>query len=279
MTNLVDLHLHTIYSDGSYSPEELVDLCRVSGFSHIALTDHDTYTGVPAAIEYSGKTGGPKIIPACEMSCHFRGDEVHILGYHISFDNTLFNALLEKLRAYNEVRIRKILEIVNSSGYSIKFSDVKPFATGGICLAPQLISALFNSGQLSNSTEGFEFLKKYLLEDSPDFVYHENHPEEILSSCKAAKVITSLAHPHKLKNFNSIFELIDMGIDGIEYYYPNVPGDRKKVLDDLVREKNLIRTGGSDFHGIYKTTKIGDGQVPFSVIEGLNALRERKNQQ
>lgn len=270
MSGKVDLHIHTIFSDGSMTPEKIVELSIKKGLSHIAITDHDTRAGVMRAIEHSKRLNGPEVIPAVEFSSHLNGDEVHILAYYIPFDNAISDELLSKAREYNLRRFLKVLKVVNRAGFNVEIDDFPEINHGVTVLAPQIMKTLVSKGQLSSEQEGFEFFKNYLVEQSPDFVYHDNHPSEIIELCKAAGAISSIAHPHKLHFDENLIEVIKMGVDAIEYFYPHVPDTKRQLNDELIKEHNLLKTGGSDFHAAYKPgIDLGDAQVPVIVVEKM----------
>jgi len=274
MTKAIDLHMHTTYSDGSFSPEKLVELCHQSNLTHISITDHDTAGAYYPAKKHSESIGGPEIIPGIEFSTHHKGKDIHILAYYIPFDNADFRKLFDKSLENNRYRISLIAEKLQKLGFPISASDIKSEHDSGVCMGPQIIKPLRARGIIADDKAGEKFFKEYLSTGAPAYVPNSVHPGEILDLCRSAGAVTSIAHPHKIHDFSIVSDLIEMGVMGLEYYYPGMDSDDKEKLFDLAKKHELILTGGSDFHGKYSDSNVGDGCVPLDV---LSEIRKRRN--
>jgi predicted metal-dependent phosphoesterase TrpH len=274
MNKAIDLHMHTTYSDGSYSPEKLVELCHQSNLTHISITDHDTAGAYYPAKKHSESIGGPEIIPGIEFSAHHKGRDVHILAYYIPLNDAAFQKLCDKALENNRYRISLIAEKLQKLGFPISASDITPEHDSGVCMGPQIIKPLRNRGIILDENDGENFFKEYLSAGAPAYVPNSENPGEILDICRSAGAVTSIAHPHKIRDFSIVSDLIEMGAMGLEYYYPGVDSDDKEKLFDLAKKHELILTGGSDFHGKYSHTNLSDGCVPVEVLSEIQQMRE-----
>ncbi len=274
MKNYIDLHIHTTYSDGSLSPEEVVELCIELNLTHISITDHDTAGSFIPAKEHSDRIGGPEIIPGIEFSANHKGRDIHLLAYYIPFDDENFIKLFEKVKKKNRQRVALIAEKLGKLGFPINISDIKPDHDSGVCMGPQILKPLRDRGAIFNEIDGDIFIKKYISQGAPAYVPHTITPVEILDICRNSGAVTSIAHPHKIRDFSIVLDLIDMGAMGLEYYYPKVSPEKKEKILALANKHELILTGGSDFHGRYSNTKLGDGCVPFDVLSGIQVKRD-----
>ncbi len=274
MNKAIDLHMHTTYSDGSYSPEELVELCHQSNLTHISITDHDTAGAYYPAKKHSELIGGPEIIPGIEFSVHHKGKDIHLLAYYIPFDNAEFQKLCDKALENNRNRISLIAEKLQKLGFPISASDIQSEHDSGVCMGPQIIKPLRARGKIFDENDGEKFFKEYLSSGAPAYVPNSENPGEILDICRSAGAVTSIAHPHKIRNYSIVSDLIEMGVMGLEYYYPEMDSDDKEKLFNLAEKHELILTGGSDFHGRYSNTELGDGCVP---VEVLTKIQQKKD--
>ena len=274
---MIDLHTHTVFSDGSMTPRELVDEAVKYGSTHLSVTDHDTISGINEAIEHSKEVNGPEIITGIEFSCHHKREDIHILAYYIPLDNPALNGFLESKYAKREERFRCVIDKLAKLGFPIKPDDVKAYAPGGMKMAPQIVKVLFDKNFIKSEKEAKHFVREYLMPGKKAYVEHGDNPDEIISFFHNLGSVTSLAHPNKIHDFSIVCDVISMGIDGLEFYYPNIIGEKRKKLALLIKENQLIATGGSDFHGVYSDSKLGSGNVPQSVLKDIQkALKSLK---
>lgn len=244
---IADLHTHTIYSDGLFTPEQIVDLAVKKSLNALAITDHDTTLGVNRAVERSKLYKKFFIIPGIELSCTYEEEEVHILGYFIDNDSYDIMELTRKMEKERLGRAKKIILKLNELGIHISLYDVKQMATGNIVGRPHIARALIKNGWVENMNEAFN---KYLGKDK--LAYIERYK---LSLEKGINIIHNnggiavIAHPGLIKKEEAIYKCIELGIDGMEVIHSkHLKGQIVKLID-IANKYNLIKTGGSDFHG------------------------------
>ncbi len=283
MKDLVDLHLHTNASDGDLSSEGLVDLAISRGLKAMAITDHDTVDGIRTALDYSAKND-IEVIPGIEISCKEkeRGfDEVHVLGLFIDSKNKSLLEMTQRIKQNRIEQKKQIIGKLNELGFDIDFSEVKDsvkFSFG----RPHIAAVL-----LKNYPDRFDSIQdvfdQYLKVGKPAYI----GIREITRIADAIKIIKEsggipiLAHPGVFRQEDSL-ELIDyflgLGGKGIETYYPYdkvysiSPEDSNKRINfynKVAKEKNLLVSGGSDYHGSIRPTDLGEIEIPYSVVEKL----------
>jgi len=272
---IIDLHTHTTASDGSLTPVELVRYAYNKGIAAIAVTDHDTMTGVESAAE-EGKKLGIEVVPGVEISVDFK-PEMHLLGYFFNKGyESIFN-ILKELREKREQRNPKIIKKLNEMGFDITLSEAESLAMGGIVGRPHIARVMMNKGYVSSIAEAFD---KYLASGRPAYFKKEKlNPEEGISVIAGAGGIPVLAHPvHLNMDFSQLDSLLgnlaDKGLKGIEAYYTDNTEEQTMEFVRLADKHNLLVTGGSDFHGSFKTDiEIGIGKgnlkVPYILLEKL----------
>ncbi len=254
---LQDLHLHSTFSDGALTPSELVRTAKSKGLKLIAITDHDTVSGVAEGIE-EGKKLKINVLPGIEVSTYDEG-EVHILGYNIDCLNN--DNIKNFLNDLTERRIKRNIEIIkklNSLGYKIDYKEIIADQSGSVGRY-RIAKILKQKGYVASESEAFEKLLK------------KGRPAHVdsfkLSPLKAIEIIVGeggipvLAHP-KLISFYSEIEnyikiLCDAGLKGIECYYPAHTNSDVKELVTLCNKYKLIKTGGSDFHSDSSVCSVG----------------------
>lgn len=250
-TKYYDLHLHTTYSDGTFSVKELLERAKKNGMSGISITDHDTMDGIEEGIEESKKIG-VDFIPGIEFSCSLEGLEIHILGYFLDIHCEKLKIKLEKLKEARDERNIKIVKKLNDRGLKITLEDIKKEAVGNIVSRAHICNAMMNKGYVYSKGEAF---KQYLGRTGSAYVEkRDSNPIEIIKLIKECGGISSLAHPificESREKIEKLLEkLIDAGLDGIETNYSSYTSKEKKYFSKLADKYNLLKTGGSDFHG------------------------------
>ena len=278
MDKFIDLHVHSTASDGSMSPAELVRYASSRGLSAIALTDHDTVLGVESA-EDEGKKVGLEVIPGVEISVLFK-PEMHILGYFFSDDYMKIRPVLEKLRKNREERNPKIINKLNEMGFDITMEEVEQEASGGVVGRLHIAKILTSKGYVESVQEAFE---KYLSHGRPAYFSKEKLlPEEGIREITRTGGIAVLAHPvHLNPDFEQLDSLLNKlvmaGLKGMEVYYVDNTEIETDNLLRLAKKHNLLPTGGSDFHGVYKPDiEIGKGRgnlkLPYSMLDDLKNI-------
>lgn len=244
-----DLHMHTFFSDGRLSPEELVAAAKAAGLKYISISDHDTVDGVVHLYEeglYPNR--GIRIIPGVEFSAHHPEREIHILGYNVDI---FHQGLLEKLNDVMEARWSRFSEIVDklrAQGYSISEAEVLKIAGSSKSISRSHIArVLVKNKCFSTVREAFE---KMLEKGQPAYVPHYRlEVEEIIELIHEAGGIAVLAHPKLVKDDGLVEDVLSRGIQGIEVFYPRHDEEDVKRYMAMAEKYNLLVTGGSDFHG------------------------------
>ena len=242
-----DLHVHTNHSDGRLSPSKMVALAVEKGLDGIAITDHDTTTGINEAIKESHQYSNFRVIPGIEFSCEHQDEDVHILGYFIDYTSNSINEVTKTLKMNRIQRSKQIIDKLNNLELNISLEDVKIFANEDNIGRPHIARALINKGYVYTIQEAFE---RYLKRGKPAYVKRQSLTiEESINLIKSNKGISVLAHPGLLKNRGIIDHCISLGIDGIECIHSKHSKEDTKLFYNIVENNNLIATGGSDCHG------------------------------
>jgi hypothetical protein len=272
---MIDLHTHSYFSDGTLSPTELVEQAESLSMKAIAITDHDTTSGLKEGAA-AAKDKNVKFIPGIELSVEHKPGELHILGLGLrNWENA---PILQKINKNRKARNTKIIELMNAQGLNINYEDLK-LLTKGTIGRPHFASWMVSKGHVKNMNEAFA---NYLTRGKPFYL-----PREIISleaaidfihSCGAYAIV---AHPLNIPvNFNALLEKVDnwlaLGIDGIEAVHSGTKRNMTKRLLKYGKEKGCIITGGSDFHGnnkpyikLGKTIKSGaisDEYLPAELL-------------
>lgn len=268
-----DLHLHTLFSDGTYTPAELVSECRKAGISAAGVVDHDTVGGIAECIE-AGAKAGIEVIPGIELSAEVDNKEVHLLGYFIDYQNPALLKRLEFLRKLRVERIHKIVEKLKDAGVDLKAEAVFGVSGGGTIGRLHVARALIKEGKVGSVGEAFQ---RYIGEKGPAFVLgFKFSPAEAIKLIRDCAGVPVLAHPYVLKEDRFILEFIRQGLMGIEAYYPEHSQSMVNFYKALAKEHNLLITGGSDCHGSAKPeAKIGSIKIPYELVEQLREAKKR----
>lgn len=267
MNSKVDLHMHTIYSDGVYTPEELILKVKQTGIDVISITDHDTVDGIAESIEI-GKNYGVEVIPGLEISSDIRDREVHILGYFIDPKNYELGEYLKFFRAERIKRAARITEKLNALGIALTLEDVMDVAMNSAVGRPHIAKALVNRGFVSNYFEAFS---KYIGNNCPAYERKVHvSPRSAFKIISDAGGLSFIAHPGNLPD-TIMMELIEAGLDGIEVIHPSHLPYQIKHYRGIVNEYFLLESGGSDFHGGDRNDyeNLGKYTIGFSKIEAM----------
>ncbi len=243
-----DFHLHSTASDGKFSPIDLVNLAKDQHLDIMALTDHDTISGIDDAISQSTKIG-IKFIPGIELSTLYKGRSVHVLGYFKNIDNidNNFRTFLKKMNDYRVNRAREIVEnLYKFFNIKLDYDDILKKANG-IIARPHIARAIIDAGY--DYTFDYIF-SKFIGEDSPAYVPNKKiSTEDGIAVLKSMKAMVVLAHPVLIRKVN-VEDVIKLPFDGIEAIYPaNTQDDTIKFIN-YASKYNKIISAGSDFHGL-----------------------------
>lgn len=243
-----DLHTHTIFSDGSCSPEELVAMAKNIGLVYFAITDHDTVDGVKYLYEngiYPDK--GIKIIPGVEFSANNAEHDIHIVGYNIDIYNGALSDMINEISEARWTRFSEMIKNLQKNNYNIREADVLQVAGSSRSIGRfHIARALVKKGEFKTVREAFE---KMLGKDQPAYApRYFPEVEEIVDVIHQAGGQAVLAHPKLVEN-DSLVENICTKIDGIEVFYPNHQVKDMELYLSFATKYKLLVVGGSDFHG------------------------------
>jgi predicted metal-dependent phosphoesterase TrpH len=279
----VDLHLHTTASDGVMSPSEIVRYAKAKGLQAIAITDHDTIEGLEEGLS-EGEKIGFEVISGVEISAEHSPGSMHLLGFFIDNHHPFLNERLEYLQKARAERNPKIVEKLNRLGIKITYEEVLKASGGGQVGRPHFAQVLLEKKYVKNFQDAFDrFLKK----GAPAYVDKFRFTaKEALHFINGTKGVAVLAHPNTL-NTNGyseledlVLQLIEDGLKGIEVFYPEHSALEVAQYKTLAQRYGLLMTGGTDYHGIEKNgldIGVGRGEMklPYSIVEGLKAARDR----
>ena len=265
----VDLHVHTHYSDGLLSPEEVVAAARKNGLRAIAIADHDTVGGYEEAVA-AGEKLGVEIVKCIEFSSQYAGRDIHILGYFI--DET-FPRLAEYLNLFRDERLRRAEKIVanlNEMGVHITIDEVRSKAKGDIIGRPHIAEILMEKGYVETFQESFYRYIGYGCR-----AYEEKYriaPDKAIALITASGGLSFLAHPGPIISNEIILHLIKAGLDGIEIVHPKLNDRRMARLQKIAHNHGLLVSGGSDCHGGRNgSLTMGRYKVPYVILDQLKS--------
>ncbi len=275
----IDLHIHTTYSDGTFSPEMVIDTALDCNLDVIALTDHDNILSHKAAYDYVQKNNiNIEIIPGVEINTIYKGYEVHILGYFMNTDNADFQNLMKTQQQARINQTNEIIELLNKkAGIRIKFEDVKSLvAEGGSIGRPHIARAITNAGGVNNVMEAYA---KYINDSSNVYVQRKTvSPHEACEIIYEAGGIPVFAHPIDVEISDELAkELISYGLRGIEAYHRKHSPAVVEHYSSLAEKYGLIIAGGSDFHAPsvnHGSILMGKNFVPSWVYDEL--IKEKR---
>ena len=251
LCTMVDLHTHSTASDGTFSPTELVAEAYKAGISVLALTDHDTVSGVEEA-KQAGNRYGVRIIPGIEISVEWYPGELHLLGFGLETENDVLLDLVQYAQGKRQERNRKIIEKFNAEGIPIDMEKLSLIAGGDVVGRPHFAKYLMQEKKVKTLQEAFQ---KYLAKGRPFYVEKECLSlVESIKAVKAAHGIPVLAHPMSLylswaKLPDAVARFKEQGLMGMEAWHSGARYGECIRLQALAEELGLIVTAGSDFHG------------------------------
>ena len=263
-----DLHVHTFYSDSTFSPQEVVSCAKEKNLSAIAICDHDTVDGIEPCMVIGDKAG-IEIIPGIEMSVEKMDAEIHILGYFIDWKEDWLRKKLKIIQNSRVERIYLIIEKLKSLGIKVDAEEVFKIAVNkGSVGRLHVAKAMLNSQVIKNLREAFD---KYIGFSKPCYVpYTKLLPREAVEFILKAGGVPVIAHPNLIGNDGYIDEFMEYGLRGLEVYHTDHKPHVSKRYEAMAKEKGLIMTGGSDCHGMGKgRILMGSVRVPYTIVEEL----------
>lgn len=272
-SGLADLHVHTLHSDGAYTPVQIVDLARRSGLAAVAITDHDTLVGVAPA-QQAALGSGVAIVPGVEITAEFAGRELHLLAYFVRLDHTPLQAALARLRQHRAERFSEMVRRLRARG--VPLDEAAPGhhpeynALGRRHLAALLVSA----GRARTVREAFTH---YLGETGSAAVPKLRLPvAEAIALVREAGGAACWAHPRGQCTRATLAELRDCGLHALEVRYPGYRSVQTRELSTWAAELNLAVTAGSDCHGPgHPSRAVGACTVNAAELEQVRARAGR----
>jgi len=283
MTGYVDLHLHSICSDGALTPVEVVQRSAAAGLKAIALADHDNIDGIDA-LQAAGAAQGLEVLAGVELSVAWRHwPDIHLLGYAFDHRHPALVTALKEFQLFRETRNEQIVERVNAKLAEenqplLEFARVLELA-GGTIGRPHIALALHEAGIVKSTEEAF---KRYLVTCNVPKRYFPI--SEAIDLIHQAGGVTVLAHPPYItrdrEDFRGLLdELVELGLDGVEVYNSGASRNDSDWYLTEARRRDLIVTGGSDFHGLPgENLEIGRGggqRIPHSCVEEIRQRSQR----
>jgi predicted metal-dependent phosphoesterase TrpH len=269
-----DLHLHTQFSDGTFTPEELVLRAQNAGLACIALTDHDSVEGCERAAAACAAVK-MEFISGSELTAEHEDTEVHVLGYFLDTKNPVLLDRIGKFQAVRKNRINEMCAALNKLGIPLKPESVFALANCKSPGRPHVARALVKEKLISNLDEAFE---KYLKKGRPAWV-----PKTKMSALESVELIHQagglavMAHPGLNRTDDIIPDLVKAGLDGIECFHTKHSTVMSERYLEIAEKYNLLVTGGSDCHGFSKKAPlIGTVKLPYEHVEKMKAARQSR---
>lgn len=274
----IDLHTHSTFSDGTFTPLQLVKYAEEKGLKAFALTDHDTTEGVKEAKSIETNV---EVISGVEISTRYDKKEIHIVGLYVNENDADLNKQLKYYREKRVTRNFEILEKLNSLGVNITIDDVKESCTGDVISRAHIAKALVSKGFVGSYTEAFD---RYLGDNKCAYVPRETlNYEESMELITKAGGVPVLAHPllYKMSDTNlenMMVKLRQKGLKAVEVYYSTHSNSDTQHIMAMANRVGLIYSGGSDFHGATKPkidmgTGMGKLAVPYEILEKIRGER------
>jgi len=263
-----DLHMHTHFSDGTDSPQEVVKEAHERGLSCIAITDHDTVDGIEQTIK-EGQKVGLEVITGIELSSEINGKDIHMLGYLFDYRDS---ELIEKISHMQDARVSRMEEMIEKlKSYGINnitLKEVCELAKSRSVGRPHLAIKLVEKGWVKTIKEAFD---EYLAEGAKAYVpKFKQTPQEAIDLIRKAGGVASLAHPMITKVDELIPGFVKAGMGALEVYYPNCGNSIISFYKGIADKYQIAATGGSDAHGkAKKNTYIGKATIDYETVEKL----------
>lgn len=272
----IDLHVHSTYSDGTFTPAELVHEAQKNGLSAMALTDHDTTSGISEAIQAASGTS-LEIIPGVELSTDYSGQEVHVVGLFIDSDHPDLISSLSEFQNARDQRNEKMLSLLREEGFAITMEALIQENPDAVITRANIARYLVDHNQIGTISHVFE---KYLGDDCPCYVARKKiSPMEACRLICMAGGLPVLAHPvlyhMKPAELNRLIQnMKPAGLAGIEALYSTYDRGDEAFIRKTAEENGLLISGGSDFHGsnkpyIHLGTGRGNLFIPYSILEKM----------
>jgi predicted metal-dependent phosphoesterase TrpH len=252
MSFRADLHIHSYFSDGTNSPEEILYLAKNINLSGISITDHDTIDAYTDDLFKLAKSLNIRLIPGVEVSSELNDINVHILGYNFDLSSQKFRDFLKEIQKKRKLRNTQILQKLKEKNIDISEKELYEFATKKniaqtIIGRVHIARLMYEKGYVPSMQKAFDY---YIEDNGPCYVKgYKFSPKQVIDQIQLAKGKAVLAHPNFIKNKIVINKLLELNFDGLEAYYAKLQPSQEKKWVEVAKRHGLIITGGSDYHG------------------------------
>jgi 3',5'-nucleoside bisphosphate phosphatase len=263
----VDLHIHTSFSDGTFSVPEIINIAFQKKLKAISITDHDCLDAYPFA-QQQGSQLGMEVIPGLELSSEINGVDIHVLGYFVDIFNDPLIQKLKELKQARYLRAEKIVENLNRQGIDLRFETVLNIAGSAAIGRPHIAAALLKEELVYSFREAFD---KYIGYESAAYVRKLSiKPHDIFQLIRQAGGVPILAHPGVTHVDDRIPQFIKEGLLGIEVFHSEHSPDQERHYMHFCKKNDLAFTGGSDFHNNHQNkSDLGHPKVSYGAVESL----------
>ena len=266
----VDLHTHTIFSDGTLTPEALIEFARSRFVVTLGVTDHDNVDAIPVALAAAGDV---TIVPGIEISSALDQLDLHMLGYFIDPTSEALREKLERFRTERRNRAQAILDRLSELGMPVDADEVFASAGPGVVGRPHVAQALVKAGHVPSIDLAFQ---RYLGARGSAFIPRPAfHSEDAIATIHDAGGAAVLAHPGASLPEHVVERLRDAGLDGVEVWHPQHGPNAVRRWHETAQKLGLIESGGSDFHSPNRGAGLGDMPVPERTVDLLRAAAAR----
>lgn len=269
---MIDLHMHSTFSDGTLTPAQLVERAKQNKIEVMAITDHDNIDGLKEGRGEAEKAG-MTFVDGIEVSANFLNKDIHILGYFLNLEDEEFLGWLKNLQEKRHNRTLEMLKKLSQLGIEISLAEVEGEVLGNVIGRPHIAKMIIKKGFAATMDEVFD---RYLGDGKPAYIPKVGvDMVEVVKKLKANGAVVILAHPHLISHSDdTVVNIIDMlvknGLDGLELYYPNIDTRKKNKLLKIAKKRGLILTGGSDFHGLNRAgIDLGTGNISAEVFQKM----------
>ena len=281
MTDRIDLHTHTLCSDGSDAPAQVVALAKAHGLRAVAITDHDTFVGHAEALE-AGARLGIEVVPGVELSATYAGEPIHLLAYYADTENPALRAWMRKAVEERRKRNETMVQRLHDAGYPVDMDMLRAEYPGQSMLGrPHVAEHLMKQGVVSSIREG---VVELMGRGKPFYVERYHVPLlEYVQAVRAAGGVPVIAHLYQYR-FNEdtrrrmVAEAAEAGLLGLEGMYSTYTPEQQESVFQLAKAHGLLCTGGSDYHGTRKPhialgSGMGNLAVPYDFLEEVKGVR------
>lgn len=272
MEKLTDLHTHSTASDGTFSPSEVAALAKEAGLASVALTDHDTTDGLDEFME-AGRSLGIETIPGIELAAGYKNTELHIVGLFVDYKSSALKESMEFIVNERNERNKKMIKALSRIGMEISLRELEENAGGNIITRAHYANVMVNRGYVKNKEEAFD---RYISSGRPGYVERETlTPKTCIEVIRKSGGIPVLAHATLygygyLEIHNLVGELKGYGLMAMETMYSTYTPRQSEELRKICEYYKLMKSGGSDFHGLNKPDiKIGTGRGALKIPQSF----------